>query len=68
MHSEVIPPNIFYQLSILFSGGRDDAGDESDKTLMFNKEIRIFEENGKLEQRRRSHSMSVVNIIDYNCM
>ena len=57
-----------YQLCILFSGGYDeDARARSDKILMFNKETRKFEQIGNMEQRRISHSMSLVSLSDYNC-
>ena len=54
---------------MLFSGGYDgDADDWSDKILMFNKEEKEFEEIGRLEQGRYSHSMSLVNMDKYNCI
>jgi len=53
---------------IITSGGYDvDAGEYSDKILMFNKETREFEQIGKLEQRRNVHSMSLVSLSDYTC-
>ena len=53
---------------ILFSGGYDrDAGLYSDKILVWEEETTTFKEIGKLEQRRRDHSMSVVDINDFTC-
>ena len=43
-----------------------DAGDYSDKILMFNKETGKFDQIGNLEQKRGYHSVSIVNITDYN--
>ena len=53
---------------ILFTGGRDvDSNVYSDKILLWDEETATFKEIGKLEQRRRDHSMSVVDINDFTC-
>ena len=52
-----------------FLGGFDrDANVYSDKIMIFNKETRIFEDIGILEQSRSDHSMSLVDISKYNCI
>ena len=55
-------------LFLLFSGGYDlDASVYSDKILLLDEETVTFKEVGKLEQRRRFHSVSVVDINDFTC-
>ena len=38
-----------------------------EEILMFDKETRKFEKIGNLQQRRRSSSMTVVDVNDYAC-
>ena len=53
---------------LLFSGGYDDTSRlVGDKILQYDQDTKIFKEVGKLEQRRRSHKMSVVDTNDFNC-
>ena len=53
---------------ILFSGGYDvDSGVYSDKIMVWDQETATFKEIGKLEQRRRFHSVSLVDINDFTC-
>ena len=60
--------HILNQLFILFSGGFDeDAIVYSDKILLWDEETTTFKEIGKLEQRRRDHSVSLVDIKDFTC-
>ena len=57
------------RLCVSFSGGFDrDANVYSDKIMIFNKETRIFEDIGILEQSRSDHSMSLVDSSKYNCI
>ena len=44
-----------------------DASVYSDKILLWDEETTTFKEVGKLEQRRRFHSVSVVDINDFTC-
>ena len=51
-----------------FSGGYDhDRRFASDSILQYDQDTKNFKEVGKLEQRRRSHKMSVVDTNDFNC-
>ena len=53
---------------ILISGGYDvDSGLYSDKILVLEEATTTFKEIGKLEQRRNFHSVSLVDINDFNC-
>merc|ERR1712107_139187 len=53
---------------IFTTGGYDsDSSIVSDKILLLDEETTTFKEIGKLEQRRYSHSVSVVNINDFTC-
>ena len=53
---------------ILFSGGIDsDSNVYLDKILLLDEETTTFKEIGKLEQRRRYHSVSLVDINDFTC-
>ena len=53
---------------ILFLGGYDsDSSLYSDKILVWDEETTTFKEIGKLEQRRRDHSVSLVDINDFTC-
>ena len=44
-----------------------DSGLYSDKILVLEEATTTFKEIGKLEQRRRYHSLSVVDINDFTC-
>ena len=58
---------MFYHLYI-FPGGYDaDANQATDKIMVFNAKNGKFEENGKLQQRRFSHSTSLVDVNNYKC-
>ena len=53
---------------ILFSGGYDvDSSVYSDKIMVWDQETTTFKEIGKLKQRRRDHSVSLVDINDFTC-
>ena len=56
-------------LFLLFSGGfdADTKFFSSDKILLWDEKTTTFKEIGKLEQRRRDHSVSLVDINDFTC-
>ena len=59
---------ILNQLFILFSGGYDeDSNDYLDRILLFDPDTKTFNNIAKLEQRRRDHSVSVVDMNDFIC-
>ena len=54
---------------VVFSGGRDqDAGVYSDKILLFDPDMKAFNNIAKLEQRRNFHSVSVIDTNDFICI
>ena len=58
-----------FSTKYVFSGGYDrDASLVTDDILQFNKETNKFVEVGKLEQRRKIHSISLVKTNDYTCI
>ena len=67
-HFDFIQTPSLIQHAYLASGGYDyTAGLYSDQLLQFNKQSNKFDAVGRIEQRRMSHSMTLVNLSDYTC-